>query len=136
MRDETGRPPVRVGIALIGRDGRYLVRQRLAGSDLAGRWEFPGGKCEPGESPAEATRRECFEEVGIEVVVGRCRREVSHHYPHARVELSFFDCSPRDAGAEPDPATGFRWVAARDLASLDFPEANGPIVEELAREAE
>jgi mutator protein MutT len=124
-----------VGIALVGRGGSYLVRQRPEGTAMAGYWEFPGGKCEPGETPAAAAARECREEIGLDVTVGRLRRHVVHRYPHAWVHLSYFDCALRDAAAEPVAATGFRWVAAAALAALRFPEANEPIVAELAGEA-
>jgi 8-oxo-dGTP diphosphatase len=130
-----GEHPARVGIALIRRGGRALIRRRPPGTAMAGYWEFPGGKCEPGESPAEATARECREEIGLEVVVGRLRREVTHRYPHAWVQLSYFDCVTLDPDADPDPCTGFRWVAEEALAGLSFPEANEPILLELARES-
>jgi 8-oxo-dGTP diphosphatase len=134
----TGPEPVRplpVAVGLVARDGRYLVRQRPVGTPLAGSWEFPGGKCLPGEAPEEAAARECREETGLAVVVGRLRRRLTYHYPHAWVELSFFDCTVAEPAAEPGPGTGFRWVEAKDLPSLAFPEANGAILEELARGA-
>src|SRR5689334_16863117 len=81
--------PTRVGIALVGRGGSYLIRRRPPGTAMAGYWEFPGGKCEPGESPEAATARECREEIGLGVVVGSLRREVTHRYPHAWVHLSY-----------------------------------------------
>jgi mutator protein MutT len=126
--------PTPVGIALVGRGGRYLIRQRPAGTAYAGYWEFPGGKCEPGESPAAATARECREELGLEVDVGTLRREVEHRYAHGWVRLSYFDCVTRRADAEPDPDTGFRWMPAEELPGLRFPEANEPIIRELAME--
>jgi mutator protein MutT len=138
---EAGNPPEAerptcVAIALVGRAGAYLVRQRPAPAAMAGYWEFPGGKCEPGESPAAAARRECREEIGLDVTVDRLRREVVHRYPHAWVHLSYFDCALQDAGAEPARSTGFRWVAAAALAGLRFPDANEAIVAELVREGE
>jgi mutator protein MutT len=125
----------RVGIGLVGRAGRFLIRQRPPGSAMAGYWEFPGGKCEPGESPADATLRECREELGISVVLGPLRRMIRHRYPHAWVELYYFDCVTADPLAEPGPGTGFRWVPAAELPALPFPRANDPIVHELAAEA-
>jgi mutator protein MutT len=101
---------------------------------MAGYWEFPGGKCEPGESAEAATRRECLEETGLEVEIGSLRRVVHHDYPHALVELFYFNCETRRPDAEPDPASGFRWVPAAELSSLTFPESNGPILTALARE--
>jgi 8-oxo-dGTP diphosphatase len=126
--------PIPVGIGLVRRAGRFLVRRRPAGTVYAGYWEFPGGKCEPDETPAEATARECLEETGLRIVVGPLRRIVTHHYPHGLIELSFHDCTTENPVAEPDPQTGFRWVRIEQLARLRFPEANDIIVEELSRE--
>jgi 8-oxo-dGTP diphosphatase len=123
---------VHVGIGLIQRGDRFLVRQRPAGAVYAGYWEFPGGKCEPGETPAEATARECLEETGLVVVVGALRRIVDHHYRHGRVRLFFFDCMIADPSAEPPAELGCRWIRAGALLSLQFPEANEAILEELA----
>jgi mutator protein MutT len=134
---DSGHPigPIRVGIGLVGRAGRYLVRQRPAGTIMAGVWEFPGGKCESGESPRAAAIRECREELGFEVEVVGLRKQVTHQYPHGLVELSFFDCRPADSTVEPRASTGFRWVDARALKGLQFPGANESVLEELSREA-
>src|SRR4051794_17849160 len=93
-RDPHDERTVRVGLALVRRRGRFLVRRRPAGTPLAGCWEFPGGKCEPGESPESAARRECLEETGLEVRIGPLRETICHTYPHGRVELWFFDAEP------------------------------------------
>ncbi len=106
------------------RGGCFLVRQRPPGTVYAGYWEFPGGKCEPGEDPAQATVRECLEETGLAVVVGPLRRTTTYRYPHGLVELFFYDCTPLDRLAEPAAGSGFRWVPAAELAALRFPEAN------------
>ena len=126
--------PVRVGIGLVRRGERFLVRQRPEGSAMAGYWEFPGGKCEPGESADSATLRECLEETGLAVVVLALRRVIAHQYPHAWVELSYYDCVARDPGVDPDPASGFRWGPASELRSMRFPEANEPVLAALAAE--
>jgi mutator protein MutT len=122
------------GIGLIRRGDAFLIRQRPAGTVYAGYWEFPGGKCEPGETPAQATARECLEETGLRIVVGPLRRTVTYPYPHGLVELSFHDCRTEDPEAEPDPDTGFRWISINHLAALRFPEANEVILDELAQE--
>jgi mutator protein MutT len=101
---------------------------------MAGYWEFPGGKCHQYEPPEQAARRECAEEIGLAVDVGPLREVISHRYPHAWVELYYYDCEIREPELEPDPRTGFQWVAASELTSLVFPEANAPILAALARE--
>jgi len=125
-----------VGLGLISRGNRYLIRQRphLPGSPMPGVWEFPGGKCEEGESPEEATKRECKEETGMEVVVNSRRRIIEHSYPHGRVLLYYFDCETENPADEPSEESGFRWVEGSELSKLPFPEANGPILRELASE--
>ena len=68
--------------------------------------------------------------------IGPLRRRIEYRYPHGWVELSYFDCTLADPRAEPEPGTGFRWVPAGELPSLVFPQANEPVLEELARSAE
>jgi 8-oxo-dGTP diphosphatase len=123
--------PIPVGIGIIRRDDCFLIRRRPEGSVYAGYWEFPGGKCEPGESPGAATARECLEETGLAVVVGSLRRITTYRYPHGLVELHFYDCTAAEPAAEPHADSGFVWVQAGELASLRFPEANEQIVDEL-----
>jgi 8-oxo-dGTP diphosphatase len=124
--------PLPIGIGLIRREDRFLVRRRPVGTVYAGFWEFPGGKCEPGESPALATKRECLEETGMAVVLGPLRHTTTYRYPHGLVELHFFDCVTEDPLAEPIAESGFVWTSAQALRSLRFPEANDAILEELA----
>ncbi len=99
---------------------------------MPGVWEFPGGKVESGETPAEATARECLEEVGLEVAVGLLDRTFVYDYPHGRVELFYFHATPTDPRAEPSPQSGFRWVVAEDLPSYTFPPANDGLIADLA----
>jgi 8-oxo-dGTP diphosphatase len=127
--------PIRVGIGLIERAGCYLIRRRPEGSAMAGYWEFPGGKCEPAESPVEATARECLEEVGVEVVVGDLVYRIVHRYPHGLVELHYYRCSTRADESQPLANSGFLWVAAGDLRDYRFPEANDAVIAVLTRES-
>ena len=109
---------------------------RPAGTVYAGYWEFPGGKCEPGESPAQAVERECLEESGLRIKVTRLRYRTRYRYAHGLVELHFYDCTPVDGSAEPAADAGFRWVSAKNLPELRFPEANEAVVAQLANEAD
>lgn len=133
----TAPSPTRVGVGLIERGGSYLIRRRPAGngSPMPGVWEFPGGKVEPGETPAEATARECREEVGLSVEVGVLNRRTLHEYPHGQVELFYFHARPSDPTAEPAPESGFRWVRAADLPTYTFPPANEGLIADLAAHA-
>lgn len=140
VRGSTGSVPVPVpvAIALISRGDRFLIRRRppLPGSPMPGKWEFPGGKCEPGELPIACVMREILEEVGLPIVVDRLRRVIDHVYPHGHVRLHFYDCRLADLDAEPDPETGFCWVPCAELPGLEFPGANDPIIAELLTEAD
>jgi 8-oxo-dGTP diphosphatase len=121
-----------VTAAVIEHDGRYLVTRRQRGVHLEGYWEFPGGKCEPGESLADCLRRELQEELGAGAVIGEEIFTVTHDYPEKSVELHFLSC--RLIG-EPTPLLGqeMRWVAREQLKSLKFPPADDELVALLER---
>lgn len=129
-------PPItRVGIAIVERAGRFLVGVRPEGTPLAGAAEFPGGKCDPGESPAACAERECLEETGVAVAAVECLESRTHSYPHGVVEIHFWRCRPQsDAPSVPLLGT-FRWVVAAELRSLPFPAANVSVLNILLGEA-
>ena len=124
--------PVEVVAAVIERDGRYLITRRLEGTHLAGLWEFPGGKLLPGEKPEHALSRELEEELGVEAAVGELIETVDWAYPEKSVRLLFFRCAVVE---EPAPLEGqeMRWVAAADLRSYSFPEADATLIARLSR---
>jgi mutator protein MutT len=116
--------------AIIEASGRYLVTRRLKNTHLEGFWEFPGGKIEPGESHAEALRREIREELGADVDVRDLVLSTTHHYPGRSVELHFYRCGML---GEPVPQLGqqMAWVERTALPTLPFPEADAELVERL-----
>ena len=120
-----------VTAAVVRRADRYLVTRRLHGTHLEGCWEFPGGKCEEGESHADALRREIREELDADVTVGDRILTVSHDYPDRTVELHFYAC---DLIGDPRPLLGqdLRWVRRDELRSLRFPPADQALIEKLA----
>lgn len=118
--------PTRIAIAVVEHAGRYLIGRRPEGVPLAGLWEFPGGKVQPGETAEQAAARECLEETGLAVEVGLAFPEVVHQYAHGRVALEFFACRPLEP--ERVPKSPFRWVLAAELGQYEFPEANGGLV--------
>ena len=119
-----------VAAAIIERDGRFLVTRRQAGTHLAGTWEFPGGKCENGETLAECLARELQEELGMSAHVGTEVFATEHEYPERRVRLHFFQCVSED---EPTPLLGqqMQWVAREALGELEFPPADAALIEIL-----
>jgi len=120
-----------VTAAVVERDGHYLVTRRLKGTHLAGAWEFPGGKCETGESLHDCMRRELYEELGVRCAVGDEIFTVSHDYEERRVELHFFACTLLD---DPVAQLGqeMQWVPRARLRTLDFPPADADLIEKLA----
>jgi 8-oxo-dGTP diphosphatase len=125
--------PVAVGIA---RDmmGQFLVGQRPACKVYPGKWEFPGGKLEPGESVLKALVREFREELGLEIIRAEPAFVVRHRYPDRSVELNIWrviNCRGKATGREGQVV---RWVGPRELSGLDFLEGNQAIVEKVIRE--
>lgn len=121
---------LRVGIAIVLHQGRYLVGVRPPGRPLAGFSEFPGGKCEPGEPSDVCAVRECREETGLEVVAVEHLLQHRFCYAHGELDLGFWRCElvPETSTA---PGSGFRWVSADELWTLRFPEANRPVMDLL-----
>jgi len=121
------REPIVVVAAVIERDGRFLVTRRLKGTHLPGYWEFPGGKCEPGESHEDCLRRELDEELGVTADVLDEVVTTEHAYPDRTVRLHFRRCNLRGT---PEPRLGqeMRWVTREDLRALELPEADRALV--------
>ena len=88
-----------VAAAVVEREGRVMLCQRLPNAHNGLKWEFPGGKLEPGESPEAALARELREELDIEVAVGRVRDAVFYRYPDRDVLVLFYGCAIRQGRA-------------------------------------
>lgn len=121
-----------VTAAVVEREHGFLVTRRLKGTHLAGYWEFPGGKCEAGETHAACLAREIREELGCESQVGAKLLTVTHDYADRSVELHFFRC---ELDGEPQALLGqeIRWVRPEVLRSLSFPPADEALIQMLAR---
>ncbi len=126
-----GPPRIVVAAAVIERDGTFLLTRRMRGAHLEGCWEFPGGKCDAGESHAACLQREIVEELDAPVRVGREVFTVSHSYPDRVVELHFFAC---DLLGEARAVLGqeMRWVRREELESLEFPPADEELIRMLS----
>jgi len=121
--------PTLVAAAVILRESSVLLSRRPEGSHLAGSWEFPGGKVEPGESPEVAVAREVREELGLVVAGLEPFRFAYHEYPAATVLLLTYLC--RAPGSPAAGAVAWKWVPIPDLDPASMPEADRPIVETL-----
>ena len=115
--------PVAIAVAVVEHEGRFLIGRRPPGMPLAGLWEFPGGKTEPGESPEAAAVRECLEETGVAVEPLFRYPDHEQTYEHGRVVLCFAACRPV-SGADQTPREPFRWVARERLSEYRFPDGN------------
>lgn len=123
-----------VAAALIAADGSILVQQRREGGAHGGLWEFPGGKCEPGETLRGALVRELEEELGIRVAASNLEPLVFAAEPAGDRELLLLFTS-RDWQGEPRAldAQALRWCAPAELLALPMPPADIPLARELAR---
>ena len=125
-------PPVEV-VAGVIRDprGRILLARRTEGRDLAGLWEFPGGKREPGESAEAALARELHEELGIDVEIGAPLIAVPQQYPHKRLRLDVRMISRWRGNAKGHEGQALAWVPPHKLPEYPMPPADRPVVAAL-----
>ena len=110
---------------------RFLVQQRLPGKARPNLWEFPGGKIEPGETPEQALVRECDEELGVEIKVGRKLWETSHAYEDLTVELQLFAAAVTQGVPKALSAQAVRFCTFEEMQSLPFCEADLPLLRVL-----
>jgi 8-oxo-dGTP diphosphatase len=119
--------------AIIERDGEVLICQRHHNDPMPLKWEFPGGKIEPGEEPRAALARELEEELGIAAEVGRCVAVVEHQYGNGfAVQLQFFVIEKYTGEVTNRVFEEIRWEKRAAITGYDFLEADVPIVRRLA----
>jgi len=119
-----------VAAAVIERDGAFLLTRRLKGTHLAGTWEFPGGKCEDGETLEACLVRELREELAVDIHVGREVLVTRHRYQERTVELHFFETA-LDGVPNPQLGQEMRWVPRGELGELPLPEADAELIRML-----
>ena len=120
-------------VALIDPDGRVLLAQRPEGKSMAGLWEFPGGKVEPGETPEAALIRELHEELGIDTWTS-CLAPLtfaSHSYDDFHLLMPVFACRKWQGIAQPREGQTLAWVQAQDLREYPMPAADIPLIPAL-----
>ena len=125
-------PPIHVVAGVItDLRGRILLARRTRGRDLAGLWEFPGGKLDPGETAEQALVRELAEELGIQATVGAPLIAVPHRYPHKRLRLDVRRIADYRGTPKGLDGQALAWVPPHKLASYPMPAADLPVVAAL-----
>lgn len=124
---------VDVAIGIVFSNGQILIARRGKGDAFADLWEFPGGKCERGEAPADCVRREMLEETTLTVEPVEALPVIEHRYPAVNVRLHPFVCRYVAGEAAAVSGVELRWVAPVELGTgFRFPDANAGLVRELA----
>jgi 8-oxo-dGTP diphosphatase len=132
MIQET-RSHIHVACAIIERDGLVLSALRSASMRLPLKWEFPGGKVEPGEGLEECLRRELVEEMGIQIAVGRALTPATHQYPTFTVTLYPYICSIISGEITLYEHSAISWLPAARMQELDWAAADIPVIAEYQR---
>jgi len=130
-------PEIRVVAgALFDDQGRVLIAQRPPGSHMAGRWEFPGGKIDAGESELQALSRELSEELGVQLISAERMLGLTHDYAERRIVLTMWHVTAYEGTPRSLDRQALKWVRPADLVNEDLLEADLPIVAALvARDA-
>jgi 8-oxo-dGTP diphosphatase len=116
-----------VTAAVIIREGKVLIGRRPPGSGLAGKWEFPGGKVEPGETLHDCLRRELREELGVDAVVGEHLYSGVHTYEHGQFRIEALRASIETNVLHPVDHDRVAWVEPGKLLDYDLLPADIPI---------
>lgn len=122
---------INVAVGVVVKDELFFVCRRDAQKHQGGKWEFPGGKIEPGETPEQALARELKEEISIVVEHSKPLQDITFTYPEVRVSLHVYvvdKFSGTAIGAEGQDA---KWCNLQTLQTLDFPDANKQIISTL-----
>lgn len=116
--------------AVIRKDGKYFCvkKGRTKYSYTSYKYEFPGGKIEPGETPQEALKRELAEELDYDISVGKLLVSVCHDYPDFSITLNAYLCKPLADSFVLSEHVGYVWLGDTELRSVDWAEADLGIV--------
>ena len=125
---------IRVTAAIIRENGRILATQRHDHDSTGGKWEFPGGKIEQGETPEACLRRELHEELGVDAEIGELFMETTHAYPTKTVELLVYHAAIRAGTIALHAHQACRWMTMNELDQLDWLAADWPIVAKIQLE--
>jgi len=125
-----------VTAAIIQREGLILAARRKQGSHMAGYWEFPGGKIEPGETPEECLQRELKEELSIESKIGPFFEESCYDYGTKQIRLLSYFVDYISGTFALNDHDEIRWINVHQLLTLQWSPADIPLVEKLVKQAQ
>jgi len=127
---------IQVTAAIIEKDGKILIAKRNKEDPLKDKWEFPGGKLEPNETPEACLKRELEEELGVVTEIGEFICSSKYEYSHIAIELHVFRAHYVSGEFKANDHAELKWVLPSELSHYDFPEADAPIVEKCIRHVE
>ena len=127
-------PHYDVTAAIIRNNGRVLIAQRPADKLLGGLWEFPGGKCEPGESLQECLKREIREELGMRIEVSQQRLTLRHAFTHFKITLHVFEAEWVGGGPRALEVAAFKWVRTSQLVDYAMGKTDRAIARSIVAE--
>jgi 8-oxo-dGTP diphosphatase len=122
---------IEVTAAIIQNKGKLLIARRPAGDMLAGRWEFPGGKVEVGETPEECLCREIKEELNMEITIVQYFSDNIYNFPTKTIHLNAYLCTWISGEIELRSHDAIKWVATASLKDYDFAPADLSFVHKL-----
>lgn len=124
-------PTIKVAAGIVWHNNQILISERKAGQHLAGYWEFPGGKINPGETPIECLQRELLEEIGIQINHIVLFSEKVFQYPEKRVHLFFYSCELATGVAQALDVEQIKWVFPNELSQFNFAPANQEVIQRI-----
>ena len=125
---------IAVVAGLVVRNGKLLIARRPDGKHMAGKWEFPGGKLERGETPEHALERELSEELGVQTQTGRVYHVISHSYPEKDILLLFYRSRLISGEPRAIEEAEVRWIEEAELRNFDWAEADAPLIDLIEKD--
>ena len=122
---------IEVVAAMIRDGGRVLLCRRPEGKAQGGKWEFPGGKIEPGETGPEALARECREELDVTLAVGEALADVQQDYPGRSIHLTLYEARVASGNPRKLEHSEIRWVRPEEIAGYDLCPADARLIERM-----
>lgn len=123
-----------VTAAVIVKDDKILIAKRKKGNHLESKWEFPGGKLEPNETPEQCLKRELLEEFNIETRIGEFFSSTIFEYKHTKIELLAYKAVYISGDFKLNAHEELKWVSPSEFDTYDFAEADKPIVIKLKKD--